>query len=103
MDKQMQAIVSHQALGLSKDDYDLLRSLLERQYGVDLEQMGLDQILAKVTNYCTEHALASVSAAIADLRANQSKIDELGRHIYSRRTWFNRFPEHFKFLVQSAL
>lgn len=88
---------------LTEVEYSTLSGILQREYGVDLDEAAVEVIRAKLERYRERRALSSVAECISDIVGDQEQARALGDIIYSQSTHFNRHPDHFEFLVDTVL
>lgn len=88
---------------LTDREYTILSGILRREYGIDLDETGVDVIRAKLERYRERRALSSPAACISDIVGDEERARALGDVIYSQATHFNRHPHHFEFLVDTIL
>lgn len=86
-------------LTFSGRDYEALRALLLREFGIELSEVDPGFAEPKIRAYCERQGLRSLGECLDLVARDSSKLQELGDVVYSHTTEFNRWPAAFTFVV----
>jgi chemotaxis protein methyltransferase CheR len=87
---------------LTKADHERLSSILSLEYGIDLTFISPNRLRSAILRYCQRYSLSSAAECIEHVRNHRGDDGGLCDLVYPSRSWFNRSPEHFEFLVRMA-
>jgi chemotaxis methyl-accepting protein methylase len=80
-------------------DYDALRDLLLREFGVELRGIDPAFVEPKIRAYMDRQGVRSLGECLDLVARDPSKLQELGDVVYTHNSAFNRWPAAFTFLV----
>jgi chemotaxis methyl-accepting protein methylase len=87
---------------LADADYEALRRIVSREYGVDLQWVRPGILAHKLRAFCEQHGLSSLDECVRLIESTPAHVQDIADHVYSRSTRFNREPDHFAFLVDTV-